>query len=82
MEEWFTGYKIPIGAWMSGAMDFLNAHAAWLFNVTSDVLGFMIDGLVDLMQATPPLLLIALFAGLALWLHRGACGPGWGCCGS
>ncbi|MDF2782251.1 MAG: choline transporter permease, partial [Geminicoccaceae bacterium] len=68
--DWLTGYKIPLGKWISGFVDFLNEHAAFLFNATSDGLGFLIDGLIDLMQAAPPLLLVALFAALAYWLHR------------
>ena len=70
MEDWFTGYKIPLGTWISGFVDLLNDHAAFLFNATSDGLGFLIDGLIDLMQAAPPLLLVALLAGLAWGLHR------------
>ncbi|HEX6144470.1 MAG TPA: choline ABC transporter permease subunit, partial [Geminicoccaceae bacterium] len=70
MEDWFTGYKIPLGRWMSGFVDLLNEHAAFVFNITSDVLGFLIDGLIDLMQGIPPLALIALVAGLAWFLHR------------
>jgi glycine betaine/proline transport system permease protein len=70
MEEWFTAYKIPLGQWIGGFVDLLNEHAAFLFNATSDGLGFLIDGLIELMQACPPLLLVALFAGLAFALHR------------
>jgi glycine betaine/proline transport system permease protein len=70
MEDWFTGTKIPLGKWMSDVVDLLNEHAAFVFNATSDVLGFLIDGLIDLMQATPPLALIALFAGAAWLIHR------------
>src|SRR5919106_1804531 len=68
--DWLTSYKIPLGKWISGFVDFLNEHAAFLFNATSDGLGFLIDGLIDLMQAAPPLLLVAIFAALAYWLHR------------
>lgn len=68
--EWLTEHKIPLGRWIKGFVDLLNDHAAWLFNFTSDVLGFLIDGLIFLMQWCPPLLLIALFAALAYWLHR------------
>jgi glycine betaine/proline transport system permease protein len=70
MEDWFTGYKIPLGKWIAAFVDLLNDHAAFLFNATSDGLGFLIHGLIDLMQACPPLLLVALFAGLAYALHR------------
>jgi glycine betaine/proline transport system permease protein len=70
MEDWLTAYKIPLGKWMSAFVDLLNEHAAFVFNATSDGLGFLIDGLIELMQATPPLALVALFAALAYWLHR------------
>ncbi len=68
--DWLTGQKIPLGKWMKAFVDLLNENAAWAFNVTSDVLGFLIDGLIDLMQATPPLLLVAIFAAIAYWLQR------------
>jgi len=68
--DWVTAYKIPLGKWIGGFVEFLNDHAAFLFNATSDGLGFLIDGLIDLMQWFPPLLLVALFAALAYWLHR------------
>ena len=68
--DWVTAYKIPLGRWMSAFVDFLNEHAAFVFNFTSDGLGFLIDSLIELMQATPPLVLVALLAGLAYWLHR------------
>ena len=70
MVDWLTTYKIPLGKWIAGLVDLLNEHAAWAFNLTSDVLGFLIDGLIDLMLWCPPLLLVALFAGLAYLLHR------------
>jgi glycine betaine/proline transport system permease protein len=68
--DWITFYKIPLGKWMSAFIDLLNDHAAWAFNAVSDGLGFVIDGLIQLMQACPPMLLVALFAALAYWLHR------------
>ncbi|MCG8696386.1 MAG: choline ABC transporter permease subunit, partial [Minwuiales bacterium] len=33
-------------------------------------LGFLIEGLIDIMQWVPPLLLVALLAAGAFWLHR------------
>ena len=70
MEDWLTAYKIPIGKWIASFVKFLNEHAAFAFNAVSDGLGFLIDGLIDLMHATPPLLLVAIFAAFAYWLHR------------
>src|SRR3546814_4349767 len=63
-------HQIPLGGWISDFVDFLNTHAAWFFNFISSVLGFLIEGLIDVLQAVPALLLIALLAGFAFWLHR------------
>ncbi len=68
--EWLTDNKIPLGNWMKAFVDLLNDHAAWVFNLISDVLGFLIEGLIDLMLWLPALLLVAVFAGLGYWLHR------------
>jgi len=68
--DWLTEYKIPLGNWINWFVDWLNDHAAWLFNLISDVLGFMIGGLVDIMQWIHPLLLVALLVAFAYWLHR------------
>ena len=70
MEEWITANKIPLGKWIEGIFDLLKEHAAFAFNAFSDGVGFLIDGLIDLMQATPALVLVVLFAALAYWLHR------------
>jgi glycine betaine/proline transport system permease protein len=68
--DWVTAYKIPLGRWMSAFVDFLNEHAAFVFNFTSDGLGFVINALITLLKLCPPLLLVALVAALAYWLHR------------
>ena len=68
--EWLTENKIPLGNWMKAFVDLLNDHAAWVFNLISDVLGFLIEGLIDVMLWLPALLLVAIFAGLGYWLHR------------
>ena len=41
-----------------------------MFDFISDVLCFLINGLVDVLLFIPPLVLIALLASLAYWLHR------------
>jgi glycine betaine/proline transport system permease protein len=70
MLDWLTDNKIPLGRWINGFVDFLNENVAWLFDLISDVLGFLINGLIDILVWTHPLVLIALLAGLAWWLHR------------
>ena len=68
--EFLEKYKIPLGDWISTFVDFLNDHAAWFFNFISDVLGFLIEGLIDILLAVPALALIAILAAFAFWLHR------------
>ncbi|MCG8693649.1 MAG: hypothetical protein MI806_20785, partial [Minwuiales bacterium] len=68
--DWLTENKIPLGGWIKTFVDFLNEHMAWLFDFISTVLGFLIEGLIDIMQWVPPLLLVALLAAGAFWLHR------------
>ncbi|WP_018183853.1 choline ABC transporter permease subunit [Kaistia granuli] len=70
MYSWLTEHKIPLGSWIKSFVDFLNQHAQWLFDWISLVLGTLIEGLTDLLLAVPPLLLIAIFAGIAYGLHR------------
>jgi glycine betaine/proline transport system permease protein len=68
--NWLTDNKIPLGHWIKGFVDFLNDNAAWVFNLISDVLGFLIVGLIDILQWIPPLVVVALIAALAYGLHR------------
>src|SRR3546814_8213634 len=63
-------HKTPLVIWIIYFFDFLNTHSAGFFNFISSVLGFLIEGLIDVLQAVPALLLIALLAGFAFWLHR------------
>jgi glycine betaine/proline transport system permease protein len=70
MVDWLTEHKIPLGSWIKTFVNFLNQHAQWLFDWISLVLGTLIEGLTDLLLATPPLVLTAVFAALAYGLHR------------
>lgn len=70
MESWITANKIPLGLWMRDFVDFLNDEAEWVFEAISDVLRFLVGGLIEVMAWFPPLVLIALFAALAWWLQR------------
>ena len=68
--DWLTENKIPLGVWIKSFVEFLNDNAAWFFDFISDVLSFTINGLIDVLQWMPPLLLVAMFAALAYGLHR------------
>jgi glycine betaine/proline transport system permease protein len=68
--EWLLQHKLPLGKWINIFVDWLNAHAAGFFNALSDGLKYLILGLIDILQACHPFLLIAAIAALAYWLHR------------
>lgn len=70
MYEWLVDHKIPLGSWVKTFVDLLNEHAQVVFDFISLVIGAWIDGLTAILIAVPPLLLIAVFAGLAYLLHR------------
>jgi len=68
--DWLTEHKIPLGDWISNFVDFLNTYAAGFFDLISEVLQYLIVGMIEIMQWFHPLLLVVLFALLAWWLHR------------
>ena len=68
--DWLSENKIPLGAWIKTFVDFLNDYASWFFDFISLALGFLIEGMIDILQWFPALLVVALLAGLAYWLHR------------
>lgn len=68
--DWLTDNKVPLGTWINSLVELLNDNAAWFFDLIANVLGFLINGLIDAMQWMPPLLLVVLFAVVAGWLHR------------
>lgn len=68
--DWLTDNKLPLGKGAEWLLDELNARFDWLFDFISDVLGFLIEGLTDVLLWCHPLVLIALIVALAYWLHR------------
>lgn len=67
--DWLTDNKLPIGDAAEAAVDWLTDNGAWFFDGLSIGLEAMIEALLWLLQAPPPLLLIALVSALA-WLLR------------
>jgi glycine betaine/proline transport system permease protein len=67
--EWLTSYKIPVGAWAKAGVAWLQAHGGAAFDVISGTLQAVIDGILWLLQAPNPLVVIAIVAAGA-WLVR------------
>ena len=68
--DWLVDNKIPLGNWIKTFVDFLLDHGAGFFDAVSEVLKFFIEGLTDVMLWVHPLVLVAVFAGIAFFLHR------------
>ncbi|MEW5773024.1 MAG: proline/glycine betaine ABC transporter permease [Thermodesulfobacteriota bacterium] len=62
--------RIPLGAWIEAAIDFMVEHFAFATKAFSAVTESVLEILEKAMLAAPPWLLIALFAGLAWRLSR------------
>ncbi|MFO1037475.1 MAG: choline ABC transporter permease subunit [Geminicoccaceae bacterium] len=68
--DWLSAYKIPLGDWIKSLVDLLNKHAQWFFDFISTVLGGLINGMTDVLLWIPPLVVVALVAALAWFLHK------------
>lgn len=68
--EWLTQHKIPIGKWARILFDWLQGNFSFAFDALSDTLEAMIEAILWLLQAPPPLAIIALFMALAYGLQR------------
>ena len=63
--EWLTQHKIPIGKWARTLFDWLQGNFSFAFDALSDTLEAMIEAILWLLQAPPPLAIIALFIPFA-----------------
>jgi len=68
--DWLTEHKLPLGKWIKNFVDWMLDSGAELFDVFSDSLSYVIEGLIDIMLWFHPLIMIAIFAVLAYLLHR------------
>ncbi len=68
--EWITENKIPLGKWSERFIDFVDENFAWFFDLVSEALRLVIDGLTDLLLWCNPFVLVVLVAAFAFWLHR------------
>lgn len=62
--------KLTFGRYVKDATEWLTDNFHREFRAFSDGLAWIIEGVIDLLGAVPPVLLIVLVAGLAFWLHR------------
>lgn len=73
--QWLRDNKLPIGAYGEAAIDWLIGNFLWLFDAISDGLSSIIAGILYLLTAPHPLVVIAAFAAIALALRRTIVAP-------
>ena len=62
--------KIPIGKLVANAIEFIKDNFFHELRAFSDAIGWLLEAFAYFLALIPPLLFIALVAGLAFWLHR------------
>jgi len=70
VEDWITQHKLPLGWAVKQVITALQEHARWFFDIVTDGISFLVDGLTSILLLVPPLLVIAAVAALAYWLQR------------
>ncbi|WP_145103973.1 choline ABC transporter permease subunit [Cereibacter sediminicola] len=70
MLDWLTDHKLPVGRWSKMMFDWLNANGGPFFDLISRMMQAVIDAMLGVLGASPPLLIIAILAGLAWYLQR------------
>ena len=68
--DWLTSRKIPVGAWAAAVMDWLTVNAAGFFSWLEYLLDNLVEGILWVLQAPPPLLTIAVLSTLAYAIRR------------
>jgi glycine betaine/proline transport system permease protein len=58
--------RIPIGQWVDAGIDWLKENASWLFDQFTTVMRVLVGNLTDLLLIAPALVMIVLFALIAL----------------
>lgn len=65
-----TTAKIPIGDWAQGAVTWLKQNASWLFDLISDLLDGLIEGVTLSIETIGPIGMTLLFVALTYALQR------------
>jgi glycine betaine/proline transport system permease protein len=68
--DWLTDYKIPVGKTAKAIFDWMNDNLGGVFDAISTGLEGMINGILWLLQAPHPFVIIALFVALTWFLQK------------
>jgi glycine betaine/proline transport system permease protein len=70
LSDWIADQKIPVGRWGRTFFDFLTTNFEWFFDSLADSVAWVLDGLIWVLSAIPPILVALAIAALALFLQR------------
>lgn len=70
LTHWLTGTKIPVGKTAKIGFDWLKVHAKGAFDATSQLMQWMIDGILWLLLTPHPLLVTLFFVALTWVIQR------------
>lgn len=68
--HWLTDYKIPLGHWAQDIFDWLQMHGGWFFDGLAEVMGWLIDQLLWILQAPGPIVIAVIVTAASYWLQR------------
>ncbi|MGV0910954.1 choline ABC transporter permease subunit [Martelella sp. FOR1707] len=68
--HWLTDYKIPLGRWAQDIFDWLQMHGGWFFDGLAEVMGWLIDQLLWILQAPGPIVIAVIVTAASYWLQR------------
>nr|WP_272213371.1 choline ABC transporter permease subunit [Marinicella sp. W31]MDC2879324.1 choline ABC transporter permease subunit [Marinicella sp. W31] len=68
--HWLTDYKIPLGHWAQDIFDWLQIHGGWFFDGLAEVMSWLIDRLLWVLQAPGPIAVAIVVTALSYWLQR------------
>ncbi|MBO0345750.1 choline ABC transporter permease subunit [Roseibium limicola] len=68
--EWLTRNKLPVGDVAESIVDWLTENAYWVFDAIADVLKSVIEGILWLLLAPHPLIVVAVIVALAVIVKR------------
>ncbi|MDI3386865.1 ABC transporter permease/substrate binding protein [Streptomyces sp. B-S-A8] len=61
--------RVPLGDWVNSGVNWLLNNMSWLFDAIKAVVTGLYDGIVAVLSAPEPLLLVGILAVLAFWLR-------------
>ncbi|MCD1635543.1 choline ABC transporter permease subunit [Martelella mediterranea] len=68
--HWLTDYKIPLGRWAQDIFDWLQMHGGWFFDGLAEVMGWLIDQLLWILQAPGPIVIAVIVTAASYWMQR------------